>query len=46
MTLKVPINFETVNWILSFGANVKVVSPPELRAKVKAELVKALEQYK
>jgi predicted DNA-binding transcriptional regulator YafY len=46
MTLTVPIDFETVNWILSFGANVAVVSPPELRDKVKAELARALYQYR
>jgi predicted DNA-binding transcriptional regulator YafY len=46
MTLKVPVNFETVNWILSFGANVEVVSPPELRELVLQELDKALRQYR
>jgi predicted DNA-binding transcriptional regulator YafY len=46
MTLEVPVNFETVNWILSFGSNVAVVNPPELREKVKAELLSALDQYR
>ena len=46
MTLKVPINFETVNWVLSFGANAEVVSPPELKAMVKGELEKAIAIYR
>jgi predicted DNA-binding transcriptional regulator YafY len=46
MTLEVPVNFETVSWILSFGSNVAVVAPPELREKVEAELISALDQYR
>jgi proteasome accessory factor B len=46
MTLKVPANFETVNWILSFGSNVEVISPPELRDMVREELDRALGQYR
>ncbi|MCP4602391.1 MAG: WYL domain-containing protein [Proteobacteria bacterium] len=46
MTLKVPVNFETVNWILSFGSNAKVISPPELRDMVRRELEKALKNYR
>jgi predicted DNA-binding transcriptional regulator YafY len=42
----VPVNFETVNWILSFGSNVVAVNPPELRETVKAGLVNALDQYR
>ena len=45
MTLKVPVNFETVNWILSFGSNVEVVSPQELCEMLRMELQKALQQY-
>ena len=46
MTLKLPVNYETVNWILSFGANVKVIAPLELREAVGEELEKALGQYR
>jgi len=45
MTLKLPINFEIINWILSFGANVEVVSPPELRDAVREERSRALGVY-
>ncbi len=45
MSIKVPINFETKNWILSFGSNVKVMKPKELKDMVKEELEKALLQY-
>ncbi len=46
MTLKVPLNFETVNWVLSFGSNVEVVSPKELRDMVQKELKGALKLYR
>jgi predicted DNA-binding transcriptional regulator YafY len=46
MTLKVPINFETVNWVLSFGSNVEVVAPEELRDLVQEELKGALKLYR
>lgn len=38
--------FEVARWVLSWGAAVKVLSPPELAAQVKAELAGALKQYK
>ena len=45
MTLKIPVNFETVNWVLSFGSNVEVVSPKELRDEVLGELRRAVGLY-
>jgi predicted DNA-binding transcriptional regulator YafY len=37
MTLKVADTDELVGWILSFGSQVKVISPEGLRAKVREE---------
>ena len=45
MSLQVPVNFETVNFVLSFGKHVKVVKPEALREKVKQALQEALGQY-
>ena len=45
MTLKVPVDFELVNWLLGFGPHVEVIRPPSLRQKVQEALSKALEQY-
>ncbi|MBI4702373.1 MAG: WYL domain-containing protein [Deltaproteobacteria bacterium] len=36
---------EVTSWVLGFGAMARVVSPPELRARVRAELLRAVEQY-
>lgn len=45
MTLEAPVNFETVNWVMSFGAHVEVVKPKRLREQVMAELRRALGVY-
>jgi proteasome accessory factor B len=45
LAMKVPIGFEVTYWILSFGANAEVVSPPELRERVAEELRAAAKQY-
>jgi len=45
MTLKVPVNFELVNWILSFGPHVEVLSPDKLRQDIAGQLQAALSQY-
>jgi predicted DNA-binding transcriptional regulator YafY len=37
MTLKVADTDELMGWILSFGRQVKVISPESLRAKVREE---------
>ena len=37
MTLKVADNDELVGWILSFGSQVKVIRPGDLRSKVANE---------
>jgi predicted DNA-binding transcriptional regulator YafY len=45
MTLTAPVNFETVNWVLSFGAHVEVIRPKKLRGMVITALKQALEMY-
>jgi predicted DNA-binding transcriptional regulator YafY len=45
MTLTAPVNFETVNWVLSFGSHVRVVEPKGLRDRVVEELKRALRGY-
>jgi len=45
MTLSVPVIFETVNFVLSFGKHVEVIRPESLREKVKEALGEALAQY-
>ena len=45
MTLHVPVNFELINWILSFGPHVNVISPQPLRQQVAGQLQAALAQY-
>ena len=45
MTLDVPVNFETVNWVLSFGRYVEVIKPEKLREQVREALSAALVQY-
>jgi predicted DNA-binding transcriptional regulator YafY len=37
MTLKVADTDELVGWILSFGSQVRIISPESLRIKVRAE---------
>ena len=37
MTLKVADTDELVSWILSFGSQVKVISPESLQTKVRGE---------
>lgn len=37
---------EIMNWILSFGSKVKVLNPPELKTKIREEILKAAEQVK
>lgn len=45
LTLQVPIGDELVYWLLSFGANVVVESPPELRDQVTEALRQTLARY-
>jgi predicted DNA-binding transcriptional regulator YafY len=45
MNLTVPVNFETVNFVLSFGRHVEVVKPESLREMVRCELKEALASY-
>ena len=44
MTLTVAQTRELVGWILSFGGGVRVISPPALRAAVRADARRILEQ--
>jgi predicted DNA-binding transcriptional regulator YafY len=46
VVLNLKLNIEIENKILSFGENVKVIEPEELRDKIKARMKKALELYK
>lgn len=43
--LNVLITFELVEQILSYGSNVKVISPASLKDRIKSELQKSLDQY-
>ncbi|MDD5306027.1 MAG: WYL domain-containing transcriptional regulator [Deltaproteobacteria bacterium] len=45
LTMKVPVNDETLYWVVSFGANARVVGPKSLKEMVAAELRKAAGQY-
>lgn len=45
MRLQVPVNFELVNWLLSFGPHVQVISPEQLRKDIAGQLQAALSQY-
>ncbi len=45
MTMDVKIGYELLHWILSFGANVQVVSPKSLQKQVADALQAALSQY-
>lgn len=45
MNLRAPVNFETVNFVLSFGKHVEVIKPPSLRDLVREALRDALAQY-
>ena len=29
---------ETLHWVMTFGSHVKVLNPPELKEKIKAEI--------
>jgi predicted DNA-binding transcriptional regulator YafY len=46
MTLKVADTDELVSWTLSFGSQVRVVSPENLRGKVREEAKKVLGSYR
>lgn len=45
MTLDVPVSFELVNWVLSFGPHVEAIGPPSLRDQVVDALSRTLAQY-
>jgi len=45
LTISVPINDEVKYWVLSFGANAEVVSPPALREALAEELRRAAGMY-
>lgn len=45
LTMRVPVGDEVVYWVLSFGGNAEVVSPPALRERVSAEVAKLAKQY-
>ncbi|MEN7547335.1 WYL domain-containing protein [Rapidithrix thailandica] len=43
--LKLVNNFELKKWILSFGSDVEVVSPEELRKDIREEITKSIDLY-
>jgi hypothetical protein len=45
ITFSTTINKELIQWLMNFGAYVKVISPTEVLEMLKTELQKALEQY-
>jgi predicted DNA-binding transcriptional regulator YafY len=45
MTLDVSIDWALTSWLLGFGADVKVVSPPRLVASLRDQLATAAKQY-
>ena len=45
LTLRVLLTYELVEWILGAGPAVEVISPPELRDRVRAALADALKKY-
>lgn len=46
LTMRVAGLFEVTQWILSFGAHARAVSPPELVAAVRQEIAKMDEAYR
>lgn len=44
-TLKVKLNNELKNWILSYGSHIEVLEPKGLREEIKEELKKAFKKY-
>ena len=46
VTLKVPINYEVISWILGFGSASQVLEPVSLRSRIQGELESSLNQYR
>ncbi|MFH1113949.1 MAG: YafY family protein [Pseudomonadota bacterium] len=46
LTLEVPINYEITSWILGFGAAAEVLSPPELRTRLRDDHLAAARAYR
>lgn len=45
VTLKVPINYEIVSWILGFGSAAEVLRPASLKKRITEELEASLDRY-
>lgn len=45
LSIKVPINFEIISWILGFGAAAEVIEPSSLRDRILSEHEKAAMNY-
>ncbi|MCB9664372.1 MAG: WYL domain-containing transcriptional regulator [Alphaproteobacteria bacterium] len=45
LTLQVAVNVELVNWIHSFGPDARVLGPPHLVERVRADLVRTMARY-
>jgi predicted DNA-binding transcriptional regulator YafY len=46
VSLKVPINYEVISWILGFGSAAEVLQPPSLRKQLSEELQRAAAIYR
>lgn len=40
-----PLNEDLISWVLSLGSEAKVISPPELRARIYNEALKLKDIY-
>ncbi len=45
VTLKVPINYEIISWIMGYGASAVVLEPVSLRARIIREMKDSLKRY-
>jgi len=45
ITLKLIPNYELEQWILSYGEQIEVLSPPQLREKIKNRILKQVRKY-
>lgn len=45
LTLKVPINYEIIAWILGYGSKATVLEPLSLRRRIKSEIRQTLKKY-
>ncbi len=46
VTLRVPVNYEVISWILGFGSAAEVLEPLSLKERIVGELQSAIETYR